>query len=108
MGLDPKHLYVVMMDVEADKEASFNEVYDTEHIPALLKVPGVLSATRYQTSTAGVPKYAAIYAVADPGVPGSEAFQRAANSGEWPHTIRPHTKNRAQILYTRIDPHGRG
>ena len=29
-----------------DKEALFNEVYDTEHVPALLKVPGVLSVRR--------------------------------------------------------------
>jgi hypothetical protein len=29
------------MDVDPDKEALFNEVYDTEHVPNLLKVPGV-------------------------------------------------------------------
>jgi MFS family permease len=34
------------MDVDADKEALFNEVYDTEHIPNLLKVPGVHGVTR--------------------------------------------------------------
>ncbi len=104
MGPDPEHLYVVMMNVEADKEAAFNEVYDTEHIPALLQIPGVLSATRYQTSTAGIPKYAAVYALADPGVPERDAFKRAAESGTWPHAIRPYTKNRSHILYTHIAP----
>jgi hypothetical protein len=34
------------MDVDPDKEALFNEVYDTEHIPNLLKVPGGHAATR--------------------------------------------------------------
>ena len=34
------------MDVDADKEALFNEIYDTEHIPNLLKVPGVRGVTR--------------------------------------------------------------
>jgi hypothetical protein len=28
------------MDVDPDKEAIFNEVYDTEHVPYLFKVPG--------------------------------------------------------------------
>ena len=31
------------MDIEGIKEKLFNEVYDTEHIPAILKVPGVIS-----------------------------------------------------------------
>ena len=33
MALDAKYLYVVIMDVEPDKEALFNEIYDKEHIP---------------------------------------------------------------------------
>ena len=104
MATDARYLYVVMMDVDADKEAAFNEVYDTEHIPALLKVPGVVSATRYRTATAGVPKYAAVYALTRPDVPESDAFKRAADSGAWPQKIRPYTKNRTHILYTRISP----
>jgi len=36
------------MDVDADKEALFNEVDDTEHSPTLLKVPGVWAVTRMQ------------------------------------------------------------
>ena len=41
-------IFTVSMDVDADKEAIFNEVYDTEHIPLILKVPGVVSAKRYK------------------------------------------------------------
>ena len=44
MPISSKYLFVVNMDVDADKEAIFNEVYDTEHIPNLLKVPGVRAA----------------------------------------------------------------
>src|SRR5262249_53161622 len=40
------YLFVVSMDVDPDKEALFNEVYDTEHVPNLLKVPGVHAAAR--------------------------------------------------------------
>lgn len=106
MATDAKYLYVVMMDVEPDREAEFNEIYDKEHIPDLLKVPGVLSAARYETSTEGVPRYVAIYELASPDVPSSEAFRKASDSGEWPHKIRPFTKNRSRIVYSRIHPNG--
>ena len=41
MPIKAKYLFVVSMDVDPDKEALFNEVYDTEHVPLLSKVPGV-------------------------------------------------------------------
>ena len=41
-----KFIFIASMDVDPAKEALFNEVYDTEHVPELLKVPGVLSIRR--------------------------------------------------------------
>ena len=35
MPFASKYLFVVSMDVDKDKEALFNEVYDTEHVPLL-------------------------------------------------------------------------
>ena len=40
MPLAKKYLFVVSMDVTKEKEALFNEVYDTEHVPLILTVPG--------------------------------------------------------------------
>ena len=34
MPIASTYLFVVSMDVNADKEALFNEVYDSEHIPS--------------------------------------------------------------------------
>ena len=48
MPIKSKYLFVVSMDVEPDKEALFNEVYDIEHVPVLLKVPGVHAVTRVE------------------------------------------------------------
>ncbi len=36
------------MDVDPEKEALFNEVDDTEHVPNLLKVPGVHAVARME------------------------------------------------------------
>ena len=46
MPIKSKYMFVASMDVAADKEALFNEVYDQEHVPNLLKVPGVHAVTR--------------------------------------------------------------
>jgi len=35
MPIKAKYLFVASMDVDTDKEALFNEVYDTEHVPLL-------------------------------------------------------------------------
>src|SRR5258708_32274835 len=44
MPINSKYVFVASMDVDLDKEALFNEVYDTEHVPNLLSVPGVHAA----------------------------------------------------------------
>ena len=41
-----KYLFIVSMDVEPEYEDLFNEVYDTEHVPKICKVPGVITAYR--------------------------------------------------------------
>jgi hypothetical protein len=46
MPINSKYLFVASMDVDPEKEALFNEIYDAEHVPNLLKVPGVHTATR--------------------------------------------------------------
>ena len=43
MPLKGRYLFVAAMDVEPAQEALFNEVYDTEHVPNLIKVPGLIS-----------------------------------------------------------------
>ncbi|MCZ6872079.1 MAG: hypothetical protein O7G88_00905, partial [bacterium] len=49
MPIKTKYLFFASMDVAPEKEALFNEIYDQEHVPTLLKVPGVISVTRLET-----------------------------------------------------------
>jgi len=107
-----KYLFIASMDVDADKEALFNEVYDIEHIPALLKVPGVLSVYRAvrepltmfiggekKTMVAeGEPRYSAYYELASAEVLTSEAWGKAVELGRWPSQVRPFTRNRRHVL----------
>ena len=41
-----KYIFIVSMNVKPELENLFNEVYDKEHIPYLLEVPGVNKVTR--------------------------------------------------------------
>ena len=112
MPLAKKYLFVVSMDVTREKEALFNEVYDTEHIPLLQKVPGVGAVTRLKTvpaafniggerkvlDGAGMAHYVAIYEIDSPAVLLSKEWAEAGEKGRWPKEVRPYTTNRSHIV----------
>ncbi|MBM3222508.1 MAG: hypothetical protein FJZ47_01705 [Candidatus Tectomicrobia bacterium] len=112
MPMHAAYLFVASMDVDADKEALFNEVYDTEHVPNLLKVPGVHAVTRmhgepFAVSIGGAtrhiahagPRYSALYEIDGPEVLVSAAWATAVERGRWPSEVRPYTHNRHHALY---------
>ncbi len=117
MAITTKYIYIASMDVDPDKEALLNEVYDTEHVPALLKVPGVISVSRFKaepfTMSMGgeernvpvgdTPAYTAIYEIESPDVLLSQAWAEAVEAGRWPEQVRPYTSNRRQELRRVID-----
>lgn len=112
MHPNTRFLLTAAMDVDPDKEDLFNEVYDTEHIPELLKVPGVLAVHRLvavglqmsiggQTRSIvaeGEPKYSAVYELENAQVPASAAWAAAVEAGRWPAQVRPFTRNRRHTL----------
>jgi len=112
MAAKANFVFTASMDVDPDKEALFNEVYDKEHVPALLKVPGVVSVRRLvsvplvmslggekKTIVAeGEPRYSAMYELESAEVLTSEAWAKAVESGRWPSEVRPFTRNRRHVL----------
>ena len=108
MPIGTKYVFIASMDVTPEKEALFNEVYDTEHVPELLKVPGVRSVTRMKTEKAffmiagerkeidgaGAPRYIAISEIDSPEVLTSAAWAKAVEIGRWASQVRPYTSNR--------------
>lgn len=112
MPYKTRYVFIAAMDVDPAKEAIFNEVYDKEHIPNLLKVPGVKSVTRLTQEplemfiggekkkivAEGEPRYTAVYEIESPQVLTSEAWSRAVEAGRWPSEVRPYTRNRRHVL----------
>jgi hypothetical protein len=112
MPITSKYLFVVSMDVDPDKEALFNEVYDVEHVPTLLKVPGVRAVARLQGEPFALslggqerrvahegPRYSALYEIDGPDVLTSSEWAKAVELGRWPTAVRPFTRNRKHALY---------
>src|SRR5207249_10788203 len=48
MPIQTRYLFSAAMDVDPTREGLFNEVYDGEHVPLLLKVPGVIAVARFK------------------------------------------------------------
>ena len=117
MPITAKYLLIVSMDVEPEKEALFNEVYDTEHVPNMLKVPGVVSVTRLRQEPLtmsiggenrtivieGTPAYTAVYEIESPEVLTSKEWAEAVELGRWADQVRPHTSNRRHTLHKITD-----
>jgi hypothetical protein len=91
-----------MMDVEPHREALFNELYDQEHLPLLLKLPGAVNAVRYRTATAGEPRYLCAYEIERADLPGSKQWSDTSDIGRWKPEVRPYTSNKRFILGERI------
>jgi hypothetical protein len=112
MAAKARYLMIASMDIDKEHEATFNEVYDKEHVPNLKKVPGVLGISRYKRESLTMniggerktidipnePLYTAIYELEGPEVLTSPAWDKAIEEGRWPSQVRPYTKNRRHVL----------
>ncbi len=112
MSISSKYIFVAAMDVYAECEALFNEVYDTEHVPYLLEVPGVHSVTRIKgeafslsmggeeiAKPAANPVYSAVYEIDGPEVLKSKEWAEAIERGRWSAEVRPHTHNKSHTMF---------
>jgi hypothetical protein len=101
------YLYIVQMDVPAELEDEFNRIYDTEHNPQFLKVPGIRNCWRYrlvQATNSNTPRYTAIFEVDSPEVIDSPQARAAREVGEWKTKIAPYVTNRLSQLVQLVGP----
>ena len=99
------YMYLVQMDIHAELEDDFNRIYDTQHVPNILTVPGVHSCIRYRVEsgdTDGMARYLAIYEIDSPDLPNTDAWKSASDKGDWITQIRPFATNRSRVVYKRI------
>jgi hypothetical protein len=106
-------IQLVGHDVPLNRRKEYNAWYDTEHTPALMKVPGFLAVRRFvlnerdikpETDRGGVlSKYVTIWELRDETVLQSAEFRKAANS-PWTDWVRSWYTRKINMLYRQIYP----
>lgn len=97
MNLEKHILLIVRTDVAPEMEEEFNRWYNEEHIPGLLKVPGVLRAKRGVNTGKGQ-KYIAVYEHENADVQKTPAYRKVVET-EWTRRMRPHFRNFEREMY---------
>lgn len=114
--MNSPYLFIASMSIDSAHEDLFNEVYELEHIPAILRVSGVESAVRFRTRVAELliggqrrqipageePLYHAIFGLSNPAVLVSPGWSQAIEAGRWPSEVRPFTSNRRHLLIEKL------
>lgn len=81
-------LLINQMDIDTAHEDEFNDWYDTEHVPRLSAVDGVIAARRFRSET-DTPHYLAAFHLSDLSVVGGAAWKEAATT-PWTARMRRH------------------
>jgi hypothetical protein len=92
---------LVSMDIDPARDEEFNAWYNTEHIPHLGRVPGVLAARRFRSVVAtrsDTPAYVALYHVADTAIYASRSWVEA-NETPWMQRMRRFQRNRTYFMF---------
>ncbi len=95
------YFYMVTFEIAPEDEKDFNEIYDTEHIPNILQVPGVQQVIRLrdaERTPQGWLKYSALYLIDQPDLPTTPQWKAKSDLGRWAPVIRPRVKSRHQRL----------
>ena len=96
-------LFLVWMNVPAEDDEEFNHWYNTEHLPGLAAVDGVLAARRFKTREA-TPTYLSTYHLASSEVRQTGPWQEVADS-PWSQRMRTNMSNREALscrAYRRV------
>ena len=96
------YAYVVQMDIPQHLEADFNRIYDEEHVPLRLAVPGFLNARRYKAAEANWPRYLALYDLESVDVLKTSQYARLAKERAMEREIRVHPTD---LVFVDTRPH---
>jgi hypothetical protein len=106
MATRGKGIFLLYTDIDPQHETEFNDWYNSEHIPELLAVPGILAAARYE-ATKGGPKYLAAYELESADVVKTPAFTGRQRT-PWGERMSPSVigSNVTRVIGEQIFPDG--
>ena len=94
---ESRYVMIAQMDVDPSVEAEFIDWLAKEHIPAVSRVPGVLSVKRY-VAPLGDPKYMIIYELSRSDVPSSRDWNETRKVGRTAR-MRQHIRNASYRVF---------
>jgi hypothetical protein len=107
------YIFVVGHEVPENRIEEFNAWYDTEHIPAMFRVPGFVTARRFVMASSEyppilgkegfLPLYLTIYDIENVELFQSEDFLRERES-PWSTWVRSWFSRKIRAIYYRIYP----
>lgn len=99
------YVYFLQQAVPSALEERFNYLYDNDHVPHMLRTPGVRGCTRFKliySDSGDVPDYLAIYEIDQPDLPRSPVWKQQATLGTWQIEMRPNFTARRNGVYRFI------
>ena len=89
----------ITFEIAPADEAEFNDIYDNDHIPTILELPGLLEVIRFRDAAPnekGFLVYSAIYFMTKENLHETPEWKQLSDLGRWAPVIRPKVKSRAR------------
>jgi hypothetical protein len=90
---------MITFEIAPEDEAEFNEIYDNDHIPTIMKLDGVTEVIRFRDAVPnekGLLIYSALYFMTKEDLHLTPEWKALSDTGRWMPVIRPKVKSRAR------------
>ena len=90
---------MITFEIAPEDESEFNDIYDNDHIPNILRLEGVLEIIRFRDAAPndkGFLVYSALYLLARENLHETPEWKELSDLGRWAPVIRPKVKSRAR------------
>ena len=90
---------MITFEIAPEDEAEFNEIYDNDHIPTIMKLDGVTEVIRFKDpgpNEKGFLVYSALYFMAQENLHLTAEWEALSDTGRWKPVIRPKVKSRTR------------
>lgn len=90
---------MITFEIVPEDEAEFNDIYDNDHIPTIMKLRGVREVIRFRDAAPnenGHLVYSALYLMDRENLHETPEWKELSDTGRWAPVIRPKVKSRAR------------
>jgi hypothetical protein len=96
---DAPYCMTITFEIAPEDEAEFNDIYDNDHIPTIMKLDGVKEVIRFKDAAPNEKSYlvyTAVYFMTTPDLHLTPEWTALSDTGRWKPVIRPKVKSRAR------------